>query len=330
MEILAVGNAIVDVLTKVEDSFIDEQGIARGSMSLIDEHEAHALYRKLGPAVEASGGSAANTCAGIASFGGSVTFLGQVRDDQLGDVFAHDLRSQGVTFDSPPATTGPSTGRCYVMVSPDGERTMSTYLGIASQLGGLVIDPQLFVNAKITYVEGYLWDQPDTITTLKAVFAASKAAHTKTAFTLSDSFCVDRHRSEFLALLDDLDIVFANEQEVCALFETDDWDLATNKLAGLVSIAACTRGSSGSVLFVDGQRYDVPALRVEEIVDTTGAGDLYAAGVLYGLAAGLDPAVAGRLGSLAAAEVLGQLGARPQRSLRELAVAEGLLLLTNP
>jgi len=322
-DVLAVGNAIVDVLALTDDAFLDEHGMAKGGMQLIDDVVVHRLYDAMPPGVEVSGGSAANTVVGVASFGGRVAFIGRVADDQLGEVFAHDIRNAGVHFEPlAAAASGPATARCLILVTPDAQRTMNTYLGASATIGPADIDPELVASAAVLYVEGYLWDQPDAKAAILTAMDASKAAGRKVAFTLSDSFCVDRHRREFLGLLDShVDILFANEDEICSLFEADTFEEAVEKLNGSVSLACLTRSEKGSMIIESGvQRVGVPAHPVDEVVDTTGAGDLYAAGVLYGLSTGRDLAAAARLGSLAASEIISHLGPRPQRSLSELAV----------
>jgi sugar/nucleoside kinase (ribokinase family) len=324
-DVLCVGNALVDVIAHADEAFLDRHGMAKGGMQLIEDADAHALYADMGPGVEISGGSAANTAAGIASFGGSVAFVGKVADDQLGEVFAHDLRAVGVSFDTRPASeaeaAGAATGRCLILVTPDAQRTLNTYLGMAGRIAPDDIDPDLVAQAAVVYCEGYLWDQPDAKAAIAKAMDAARAAGRKVAFTLSDGFCVDRHRAEFLELAEGrVDVLFANEVEICSLYETDDFDEALERVAGQVEIACLTRSEKGSLVVTgDGQRIEVPAAPVDEVVDTTGAGDLYAAGFLHGLTAGLDLAECGRLASLAAAEVIAHVGARPETSLAELA-----------
>ncbi len=321
-DVLAFGNAIVDVLAQADQAILDRHGLEKGSMRLCDDTEASALYGDMGPAKEISGGSAANTAVGVASFGGRSAFVGKVRDDQLGEVFAHDIRAAGVAFEASPAVEGPSTGRCLVLITDDAQRTMSTYLGIANQLGPSDVPDDLVASAAVTYLEGYLWEQPEAKEAITRAAAVAHESGRKVAFTLSDSFCVDRNRAEFLSLIESsVDIVFANEAEITSLFETDDFDLALARLRPMVEMAAVTRGAAGSVL-ARGDRIEVVSAEpVDEVVDTTGAGDLYAAGVLYGLAAGHDLALAGRLGSLAAAEIISHVGARPEASLADLAAS---------
>lgn len=319
LDVLALGNAIVDVLAHAGDELLAEHGLVKGSMRLCDEAEAAAVYDAMGPAVEISGGSAANTAVGVASFGGRAGFVGKVRDDQLGTVFAHDIRAAGVDFASTPAPTGPPTGRCLVLISPDAQRTMSTFLGTAGLLGPDDVPGERVASSAITFLEGYLWEEPSAKEAIQQAIEAAHAAGRRVAFTLSDSFCVERNREEFVALIESsIDILFANEAELDSLYGEADFDAGLRRLAGVVELAAVTRGPSGSVL-VQGDRVVEVAAEPVEVVDTTGAGDLYAAGVLYGLAAGHDLEVAGRLGSLAAGEVISHVGARPEVSLAELA-----------
>jgi sugar/nucleoside kinase (ribokinase family) len=319
LDVLALGNAIVDVLAHAGDELLADHGLVKGSMRLCDEAEAAAVYDAMGPAVEISGGSAANTAVGVASLGGRAGFIGKVRDDQLGTVFAHDIRAAGVDFASDPATSGPPTGRCLVLISPDAQRTMSTFLGTAGLLGPDDVPAERVASAAITFLEGYLWEEPSAKVAIQRAIEAAHAAGRRVAFTLSDSFCVERNRDEFVALVESsIDILFANEAELDALYGEADFDAGIRRLAGVVELAAVTRGPKGSVL-LQGDRVVEVAAEPVDVVDTTGAGDLYAAGVLHGLAAGYDLEVAGRLGSLAAGEVISHVGARPEVSLAELA-----------
>jgi sugar/nucleoside kinase (ribokinase family) len=274
----------------------------------------------MGPGVEVSGGSAANTMVGVASFGGRAHYVGKVRDDQLGEVFGHDLRATGVGYDTPRAISGPATGRCLILVTPDAQRTMSTFLGASSRLGPADVDPSLVSRAKILYLEGYLFDPPEAQAAFRAAAAIAHGAGRKVALTLSDPFCVDRHRAAFLDLVQHhVDILFANEAEIRALYQVADFDAALRHVRGHCEIAALTRSAQGSVLVSDGRVHPVEAHPVNPVVDTTGAGDLYAAGVLYGVSRGLDLPACGTLGSLAAAEVIGHVGARPIVPLARLA-----------
>jgi len=327
LDVLAIGNAIVDVLARAEEDFLASHAMAKGSMALIDEAAAETLYGAMGPGTEASGGSAANTAAGVASLGGKAGFIGKVKADVLGTVFGHDIRAAGVTYDTPAALDGPATARCLILVTPDGERTMNTYLGAAQNLTEAEITPALVESATVTYLEGYLWDPPPA----KAAFlAAAQIAHgagRKVALSLSDAFCVDRYRAEFLDLIRSgtVDLVFCNEAEIKSLYETADFDVALTALRGEAKEAVVTRSEKGASFVTSGAVVSVPAHPVERVVDTTGAGDLFAAGFLAGYARGIDPATSLRLGALAAGEIISQMGARPQRPLLDLAREAGLL-----
>jgi sugar/nucleoside kinase (ribokinase family) len=319
-DVLGIGNAIVDVLSQADEAFVAEHGIARGTMTLIDAAGADALYGAMGPGVEVSGGSCANTMAGAASFGARAAYIGKVRDDQLGAIFAHDLRAAGVAFATPPAAEGPGTARCLILVTPDGERTMCTYLGACVELGPEDVDEALVASAAVTYLEGYLWDPPRAKEAFRKAMAAARRAGRRVALTLSDPFCVDRHRDEFRALVDgEVDVLFANEAEILALTEAGSLEEAVAGIAGRCEIAAITRSERGSLIVAGDERHEVPAVPVERVVDTTGAGDLYAAGFLHGLTRGLDLPTCARLGSLAASEVISHFGARPEVSLADLA-----------
>ena len=326
-DVLGIGNAIVDVIARAEDDFLIKQNMQKGSMALIDEGRAKSIYDAMGPGTESSGGSAANTIAGVASFGAKAAFVGKVREDNLGKVFAHDIRALGVGFDTPQAADGPATACCYIMVTPDGERTMNTYLGAAQNLSPSDIDPKLIGDAAITYLEGYLWDPPHA---KEAFLKASKAAHDAgrmVALTLSDAFCVGRYRDEFLKLMRDktVDLVFANEAELKSLYETADFDSAVSALQKDAKLAAVTRSEKGCIVVSKDGTKAVPAAPISNLVDTTGAGDLFAAGFLFGLANGRDHVACGKLGALAAAEVIQHMGARPAVSLKALAQENGLL-----
>lgn len=322
LDILGIGNAIVDVLAHTSDDVILGHGLPKGSMTLIDAERADALYVDIGASVEISGGSGANTIAGAASFGAAVAFIGKVRDDKLGDSFSRDIRNAGALFQTEPLTQGPGTARCLIMVSPDGQRTMSTYLGAAVELGPEDIDTDVVGRCRITYLEGYLWDRPRAKEAFRTAMAAAHARDRKVALTLSDTFCVERHRDEFRALVEnDVDILFANEEEVRALYEVATLDEALAAVRGRCDIVAVTRSEKGSLVSSDGNFHAVSAEPVETIVDTTGAGDSYAAGFLYGLTHGLDLPLCGRLGSIAAAEIISHFGARPQVDLAELAAS---------
>ena len=326
-DVCAVGNAIVDVLAPSQPAFLEAQGLTPGSMQLVDEDQSAALYDAMAAGVEASGGSAGNTVAGIGSFGGRAAYIGKVAPDTLGEVFTHDIRAAGVAFDTAPLTDGPGTGRCLINVTPDGQRTMCTFLGAANQLGVADIDAALIGDSAIVYLEGYLFDPAPAREAFEAAAAAAHAAGRKVAITLSDTFVVARWRTELLAFIEaSADIVLANEGELTALFETEDFDAAADRLAAMVEIAAVTRGAEGSVVIAGDQRVVVPAVQGVTVVDTTGAGDQYAAGFLLGLARGLDHAQSGALGSLAAAEVIAHWGPRPMVSLKTLAEQNGLAL----
>ena len=325
-DVLGIGNAIVDVIARAEDGFLARQNMRKGTMALIDEQRAEAIYDAMGPAIETSGGSAANTIVGLASLGARTAFVGKVKADVLGRTFAHDIRAAGVDFDTPPAADGPSTARCYVLVTPDGERTMNTYLGAAQDLHPNDVDEDAVGSAAITYLEGYLWDPKNAKDAfLKAAAAAHKAGRL-VALTLSDAFCVDRWREEFLQLVRSrtVDLLFANESELQSLYETSDFDAAIAALRNDAALAAVTRSEKGCVVITAETTVPVPASPVSRLVDTTGAGDLFAAGFLFGVAKGLDYETSGRLGSLSAAEVIQHLGARPEASLKVLAQENGL------
>lgn len=319
LDVVAVGSAIVDVISQEEQGFLDRNGLVKGSMALVDADMADSLYSSMGPAIESSGGSAANTVACIASLGGSSGFIGKVADDQLGEVFAHDIRAAGVEYELAPAGAGPGTARCLIFVTPDAQRTMCTFLGAASTLVSSDMDESFVKRGSIVYCEGYLWDVPEAKQAILTAMDHARSAGAQTSFTLSDPFCVDRHRAEFVDLIDrHVDILFANESEILSLYETDDWNTAMDKVAGHCSVACLTRSEKGSVIVTPGERIQILPEPIGELVDTTGAGDAYAAGVLHGIASGLDLATAGQIGSIAAAEVISHLGARPQFPLSEL------------
>ena len=319
-DVLAIGNAIVDVLAHAEEGFLAEQGLEKGAMTLIDAETAERLYDLMGPGVECSGGSAANTVAGVAGFGGSAAYIGKVRDDELGRIFRHDIRAAGVAFDTAPARDGPPTARCLVLVTPDAQRTMHTYLGACVELTPGDIDPDRVRASKVTYLEGYLWDPPRAKEAFLSAIEIAHGAGRKVALTLSDNFCVERHRQEFRDLVDDhVDLLFANEDEIMALYEVDTFDAALQAVRGRVEVAALTRSERGSVILGPEAVHVVDADTAPIVVDTTGAGDLYAAGFLHGFTRGLDLAHCGRLGGVAAAEVIAHMGARPDRSLAEVA-----------
>ena len=326
-DVLGIGNAIVDVIARTEEDFLLEQSMHKGTMALIDEARAQSIYAAMGPAIETSGGSAANTIVGLASLGSRSAFIGKVKDDELGRTFAHDIRAAGATYMTPLASDGPSTARCYVLVTPDGERTMNTYLGAAQGLHPADIDADLVAASAVLYLEGYLWDPKNAKDAfIKAAKIAHEAGRT-VALSLSDAFCVDRWRGEFLQLMRSrtVDLIFANEAELHSLYQTSDFDSAIAALRPDVSTAVVTRSEKGCIVLSPDGIEAVPAFPVERVVDTTGAGDLFAAGFLSGLARGAEDRICGRLGALAAAEVIGHLGARPETSLRNLAHENGLL-----
>jgi sugar/nucleoside kinase (ribokinase family) len=318
LDVVGIGNALVDVLSHETDAFIAEHGLVKNAMTLIETDRAEELYAAMGPGIEMSGGSAANTIAGVASFGGRSAYLGRVFDDQLGQVFAHDLRAQGVTFENKAATDGPPTGRCLIVVTPDAHRTMNTYLGSSAFFSPGDVDPDLVRSAQVTFLEGYLFDRPESMEAYWVASGHARDAGRRVALTLSDLFCVERHHDAFVPLVRDrVDILFANETEACALWGCDEVGAAVERARAEVGIAAITMGAKGSVVVAGAETHEVAAEPVE-VVDTTGAGDLYAAGFLYGLTAGRPLPECGRLGSLAAAEVIGHIGARPEIDLSSL------------
>jgi sugar/nucleoside kinase (ribokinase family) len=316
---VGIGNAIVDVLAHAEDAFIKDMGLVKGTMTLIDADRAETVYAAMGPAIEVSGGSAANTLAALASLGGSGAFIGKVCKDQLGAIFRHDIVSLGITYATEPAVNGLPTGRCLIFVSPDAQRTMQTFLGAGGELGPEDVNEDVIASSRVTYLEGYLWDRP------RARHAFEKAARTAhdagrlVALSLSDPFCVDRHRVDFLALLNDhIDVLFANEDEIVALYQEHSFDSAIRRVREHCQIAALTRGEQGSVIVADSEVIVVKAEPVENVVDTTGAGDAFAAGFLFGLTRGLKLKTCARVGGIAAAEVIGHFGARPETALSQL------------
>ena len=317
-DVVGVGNAIVDVISNVDDDFVRTHGLNKGAMTLIDQARAIELYAAMPPGIEASGGSAANTMAGLASFGGRAAYIGKCRDDQLGDVFRHDIRASGVTYDVALAAAGPPTARCLIQVTPDAQRTMNTFLGISALLSPDDVDSALVASAQVVYCEGYLWDVDIAKEAIRKAMDVAKSAGRKVALTLSDSFCVDRHRDEWRELIrDKVDIVFANEAELCALYECD-WTNAARQITTDVTIGCLTRSERGSTIVFGDQRVDVDAHPVARVLDTTGAGDLYASGFLFGYARGFDLRRCAELAGRAAAEIIGHLGARPARPLTSL------------
>jgi len=324
-DVVGIGNAIVDVIAHAEEDFLAREGLVKGTMALIDADRADALYHMMGPAIEASGGSAGNTMAGIASLGGAGAYIGKVRDDFLGQVFRHDITAIGVRFDTPASVSGPATARCLILVTPDGQRTMNTYLGACVELGSADMDPDVITAAQITYLEGYLFDPPQAQKAFREAAAIAHSAGRQVALSLSDPFCVGHHRKELLDLVaGHVDILFANEAEICSLCETDDFAAAAAAVRGHVAIAALTRSAAGSVIMTPDAEHLIPAAPVARVVDTTGAGDLYASGFLYGLTHDLPLPVCGKIGSLCAAEIISHVGARPETALSSLVVEAGL------
>jgi len=323
LDVVGIGNAIVDVISRTDDAFLATHGLVKGAMTLIDAPRAEALYAAMGPGTEISGGSAANTMVGVAALGARAGYIGKVRADQLGDVFRHDVRAAGVTFATPPARSGPPTARCLVFVTPDAQRTMQTFLGACVDLGPDDVDDATVAGAGVTYLEGYLWDKPAAKEAFRKAMKIAHDAGRKVALTLSDPFCVERHRAEFRDLVDNhVDILFANEAEIESLYETDGFDAALEAARAKPGrINVLTRSAKGSVIAANGEIHRVPAEPIDKVVDTTGAGDLFAAGFLSGLAHGRDLAACGRIGAIAAAEVISHIGARPETSLKQLVKA---------
>ncbi|MFV3076732.1 adenosine kinase [Niveispirillum fermenti] len=319
-----MGNAIVDVIAKADDAFLAANGLMKNAMRLISAEEAEALYAKMGPGVEISGGSAGNTMAALASLGGKGVFIGKVAHDQLGKVYRHDIRAAGVVFDTPDLDEGKPTGSCLILVTPDGHRTMNTFLGACLDLTPDDIDAATIQSAKVVYLEGYLWDPPAAKEAFLKAASLAHAAGRKVALSLSDPFCVNRHLDSFRDLVKNhVDILFANESEIVALFG-GDFDSAAAEARKNVEVAVLTRGEQGATVLVGGETYSVPAEKVEQVVDTTGAGDLFAAGFLHGYTQGRDPATCARLGAICAGEIIGHYGARPEVSLADLVKSKGL------
>ena len=324
-DVAAIGNAIVDVIAPATDDFLSTNALDKGAMMLIDEARGVELYGKMASGIEASGGSAGNTIAGVASFGGRAAYMGKVAKDQLGDVFAHDMRAIGAHFDTPPLLGGPATARSLINVTPDGERTMCTYLGASTEFAADDVDAAVIEGAKIVYLEGYLFDAEAARRAFAKAAGLARGAGRMMAITLSDGFVVDRHREALLAFIESqVDLVFANDTELMAMFQTTDFDDAMAQMRGKVKIAAVTRGAAGSTIAAAGETFDVSAYPVEKVVDTTGAGDQYAAGFMFGLAKGRPLNVCGQLGSLAASEVISHYGPRPLVNLKDLAASKGL------
>lgn len=324
-DVLAIGNAIVDIISRCDDDFLVSEEIIKGAMNLIDMDRAEHLYSVMGPATEASGGSAGNTAAGVAGLGGDVAYIGKVADDHLGKVFRHDMQAIGGYFDTKPLENGATTARSMIFVTPDGERSMNTYLGACTELRADDIDPGLVQSSKITYFEGYLWDPQNAKDAIREAARLAHASGRQVAMTLSDSFCVDRFREEFLELMQSgtVDIVFANEAELKSLYQTSDLTSAINAVRGDCTLTALTKGAEGSVVITRERTIEIDAFPIENLVDTTGAGDLYAAGFLFGLTHDKSLADCARLGGLAAGEVIQHIGPRPQVDLADLARQSG-------
>jgi sugar/nucleoside kinase (ribokinase family) len=319
LDVLCIGNAIVDVLSHADDAFLSAEKLNKGGMTLIDAAAAERLYGRMGPGIECSGGSAGNTAAGVASLGGKAGYVGKVADDQLGQVFAHDIRAIGVEYATVPLKGGAPTARCLILVTPDAQRTMSTFLGACVALGPRDIDPAQVSRAQVTYFEGYLWDPPAAKDAIRKAIEIAKGAGRKTSLTLSDAFCVGRYRDEFRGLVEgQIDILFANESEITSLYETKDFDAAMNAVRGKCPIAVLTRSEKGSVVVTKDAVHAVPAAPVAKVVDTTGAGDLFASGFLYGLTQGKPLPTCAKLGGIAAAEIISHVGARPDVALKTL------------
>lgn len=324
-DVVGIGNAIVDIIARCDEAFLSNHGMEKGFMQLIDASQANELYADMATAREQSGGSVANTCAGIASFGGKCGFVGRVAGDQFGKVFAHDIRAIGVAFDTPASDAGLPTARCLVLVTEDGERTMNTFLGASTELGAEEIDADLIASAKITYLEGYLFDKPEAKAAFYEAARLARAAGRKVALSLSDAFCVDRHREDFLELVrGGVDILFANETEITSLYQMNNFDDAAGAVRAEAEIVVLTRSADGAVIISGNETVLVPADPVDKVVDATGAGDLYAAGFLHGLTSGQSLETCGKLGALAASEIISHIGARPEADLKELAKMKGL------
>ena len=324
--VAAIGNAIVDIIGRCDDAFLAVHNCPKGHMRLVDATTIAALYDSMGPSTEISGGSAANTAAGVASFGGKAAFIGKIANDEFGRIFAHDIKAAGVAFDNKPAVGGAPTSRSLILVTPDGDRTMNTLLGSSTELGDAELSTGLIQSAKVLYLEGYLFDPPAAKAAFRKAMAIAKQAGRQVALSLSDAFCVDRHRAEFKSLISEgVDIVFANESEITSLYETTDFAKASRQAASQIKLAVLTRGAQGSRLISGGTDLAVPADPFAKVIDTTGAGDLYAAGFLYGYTEGFDLAKSGRLGRIAAAEIISHTGARPATSLAALARTKGVL-----
>ncbi|NBX65760.1 MAG: adenosine kinase [Proteobacteria bacterium] len=324
-ELTGLGNAIVDVIANGTDDFLAKHGIIKGAMNLVDAERSKYLYDAIGTARQVSGGSAANTMAGFASLGGKGAYLGKVADDQLGEFFAHDMRAGGIHFDCTPLKNGPATARCMIIVTPDAQRSMNTYLGACVEFSEEDVDESLIADSKIIYLEGYLFDKPTAKMAYLKATKKARAAGTKVSLTLSDSFCVERHRADFQKLIaDETDILFANEAEILAMYQTTSFEDAVKAVRGKCDVVAITRSEKGSVIVTATETIEVPVQPVAHVADTTGAGDQYAAGFLFGYARNMPLATCGALGSLAAAEVISHVGPRPETSLAQLAQQQKL------
>ena len=318
-DVVGIGNAIVDVLVQADDDLIDNFELTKGTMALVDEAQAERLYASVGPGLETSGGSAANTLAGVAQLGGRAGFIGRVRNDQLGGIFSHDIRSVGARFDTPAATEGPSTARCLILVTPDAQRTMCTYLGASVGLDPADLDLEMVAQAKVLYLEGYLWDSDEAKAAFIAAAEVARAHGGEVALSLSDAFCVERHRESFQELVDGhVDILFANEMEITALYKANSFEEAADQVRGRCKLAALTRSEQGSIVLNGAGTHSIAPFQLGPLLDTTGAGDLYAAGFLHAYTQGQAVEACGRLGSLCAGQVVTQLGPRPQGSLKQL------------
>ena len=325
-DVVGIGNAIVDIIGRCDDAFLERHGAPKSHMRLVDAGTIETLYCAMGPGVEISGGSGANTMVGLASLGGRAAFIGKVADDEFGRIFGHDIRAANVAYKTAPAKGSAATSRSLILVTPDGERTMNTFLGVSTDLEGGEVDPALIESSAIVYLEGYLFDQPEAKAAFRQAASIAAKAGRKVALTLSDGFCVDRHRGEFLELIrSNVDILFANESEITALYETSNFDEAARRAASDSKLAVLTRSAQGSLILTRDENISIPVVPVENVVDLTGAGDLYAAGFLFGLSQGLPLEKAGKLGSLAASEIISHVGARPEKPLDTLARANGLL-----
>ena len=323
-DVVGIGSAIVDILAHTEDAFLSKHDVAKGTMLWVDDQQSDAMYSDIGPAIETSGGSAANTMAGIASFGGKPAFIGKTKSDQIGQIFSHDIRTAGVHFETKPLSDGLASARCIILVTPDAQRTMFTYLGASGSLSAADMDEELIAASKMIYIEGYQWDLPETKQAILGACRKAEDAHSEVALTLSDPFVVERHRDDLFDLINEhVDMLFGNEQEITTLFRANSFDEAVEALEGRVKVAALTRGPEGAIIVTSDALVQMPAQPVKKVVDTTGAGDLFAAGFLYGYTKGDDLETCARLGVLAAGEVISHLGARPETPLKGLAAKAG-------